>query len=39
MQFSHVLFLACQVFDIVGSQFEIERIFKVIDVITNLQLA
>jgi hypothetical protein len=36
-QFLHVVFLACQVLGIVGSKTEIECIFNVVRVITNLQ--
>ncbi len=36
MQFPHVSFLACYMLGIVGSQIEIERIFNVTSIITNL---
>jgi hypothetical protein len=36
-QFLHVVFLAHQIFRIVGSQIETERIFNLVGVITNLQ--
>jgi hypothetical protein len=37
MEFSCVFFLACQILGIVGSQSDIESIFNVVGLITNLQ--
>ncbi len=34
--FPIVAFLACQIFGIVGSQIEIERIFSLVEIFTNL---
>jgi hypothetical protein len=36
MQFPHVSFMAYQLLEIVGSQIEIEHIFNVVGIITNL---
>lgn len=35
--FSIVIFLACQIFGIVKSQFEIMRIFSLVGILTNLR--